>query len=187
MDEPPYKGERHDWHDDAFKRLGKKLYQDIYGQNADIALVPRNHLIDYEGIDVKVTLKNGKTIYVSDRYRKAFSLSGVYVCPLNDVTIRTKNAQGEPLETNNMAATEFLYAVENANKDAWCRWHLIDVQKLLEYYHEGKLEPIREVQNRDKGNYLGIFDLDDLRKLNLVKKEKKFILPRDTTIDDFLS
>lgn len=167
-----YSKKRHIWHDKILYKLGRKLYLEIFGNCK--AQPVKDKALDFEGIDIMVTLLNGRRIYVSDRFRPAISKYGhseLNLCDMNDITIRTKNKNGKPLEISHMSPHYFIYAVVNEEETDFCRWYLIDIQRLLKLYYAMNLEPNQEHQN-DDGNWFAVFDVDVLRKFNLIKKEK---------------
>ncbi len=125
MHTPHYDGKRHDISDAIYCRHGEKLYLDeIYGKNCIVIRTERGNEIDYRGVDAIVVCPGKSDIKVGDRFRPAFTKKGKDLCnDFNDITIRDKETA--------MISKDFIYAVENKEKGALCRWYQIDIQPLL--------------------------------------------------------
>lgn len=161
MNEPHYDSKRHDKSDAIYDKYGEELYRKIYGANCIITRTERGNEIDYRGVDAIVACPGKPDVKVGDRFRPSHTKEGLDLCDINDITIRDK-------ETH-MVSKDFIYAVENKEKSALCRWHQLDIQPLLAQFLEKKLKPSFRGINTD-GNRFSAFDVDKLKYLNLVKK-----------------
>ncbi|MFH1521267.1 MAG: hypothetical protein ABID61_06485, partial [Candidatus Micrarchaeota archaeon] len=156
-----YDGKRHDVSDAIYGRHGEKLYHKIYGDDCTIIRTERGNEIDYRGVDAIVACPGKSDVKVGDRFRPHSTKKGMDLCDINDITIRDK-------ETH-MIPKDFIYAVEDKEKNALCRWYQLDIQPLLAKFLEKKLKPSFRGINTD-GNRFSAFDVDKLKYLNLVKK-----------------
>jgi len=169
-----YSNRRRDYSDKIFNSIGKGLYHKLFGRKIKIRSSKQEE--DFEGIDRKILYLDGtnRHITVSDRFRPAitkYGSSSLKLCELDDFTIRSRNPVNKSLEIENMKADYFLYAVVNEEEDGFCRWHLINIKDFIIKFKEGLIKPARENQNND-GNSFYIFELEDLRKFDLVENEE---------------
>ncbi|WP_157109824.1 hypothetical protein [Thermanaeromonas toyohensis] len=82
---------------------------------------------DLRGTDVVLTLRSGRKVTVSERFRKADYAA------YNDITLRyTSLATGRKLEVIGLNAQYMLYAVANSEETDFLRWDLLYATRLLE-------------------------------------------------------
>lgn len=145
-------------------RIGHDVYRPpLYKKDVELKYLPRGDIRDLEkGIDLFVD-----DVPTGERLRGAYTEKGKDLCVLNDITIRTHTKDGKKLEMYTSEADDFVYAIENYEKNGICRAYRADMQGIKEHYLKRHFS-CREIQNVD-GNYFVPINIDELDKYGLIK------------------
>lgn len=158
-----YDKKRHDKSEIEVRgRIGDIVYERLYGEDVKRKYLPRGDKRDLEkGIDLFID-----DIPVGERLREARTADGMDLCVLEDITIRTRSKDDKKLEMFTSEAKEFVYAVENYEKNGICRSYRIDMAKLQKHYFKKDFS-CREIQNKD-GNYFVPILIHELDKYGII-------------------